>query len=37
MRRAGRLVLGVVRLVVLLLLLALLALLVMGAITTQRG
>jgi hypothetical protein len=37
MRRAGRLVVGLVKLVVLLVLLALLALLVMGAITTQRG
>lgn len=37
MRRAGRLVVGLVQLVVVLLILALLAVLVMGAVTTQRG
>ena len=37
MRRAGRLVVGLVELVVVLLILALLAILVMGAVTTQRG
>jgi penicillin amidase len=37
MRRAGRLVVGLVQLAVLLLILALLAVLVMGAVTTQRG
>jgi penicillin amidase len=37
MRRAGRLVWGLVKVVALLIVLALLALLVMGAITTERG
>jgi penicillin amidase len=37
MRRAGRVVVGLVQLVVVLLLLALLAVVVMGAVTTQRG